>query len=359
MDANKKITDNFNRAQDRLVLQSSDLSLETIAAMVNKGSIDASPVFQRRERWSPERQSALIESFLLNVPVPPVYLSEDDFGTYSVIDGKQRITAIREFMDNELALTSLEAFPEISLLRFRELPRALQNALQVRPYLRVVTLLKQSDPVLKYEVFTRLNRGGEPLNAQEIRNVAFRGPLNDLIYKLGDDDFLKRQLKIRNEKSPPFREMADAEYVLRFFALQAVWRKFAGSFRRTMDDFMSVNQNAEKRDIERFRRQFQRSIRACEDFWGSNAFMRCEHGTWRQQMLAGMYDSQMLAVAELSDTQIATLRQSSKEIVRRTRVLFAQDDEFEESVRRGTNTPSKIRYRVQKMRDLLEAVAGE
>src|SRR5687768_14253623 len=101
------ITKRFTEAQDRLVLQAADLSLETISNMVERKAIDVAPKFQRRERWSVQKQSALIESFLLNVPVPPVYLMEDDYGTYSVIDGKQRIMAINSFISGRLQLTSL------------------------------------------------------------------------------------------------------------------------------------------------------------------------------------------------------------------------------------------------------------
>ncbi len=327
--------------------------------MVEKGSIDVAPVFQRRERWSHEQQSALIESFLLNVPVPPVYLSEDDFGTYSVIDGKQRITTIRDFMRNKLVLSQLAAFPEIRWHRFCELPRQLQNALLVRPYLRVVTLLKQSDPILKYEVFTRLNRGGEPLNPQEIRNVAFRGPMNEMVYILATDIFLKQQLKIKNNRSPAYKEMADAEFVLRFLTLHQGWRNFTGSFRRSMDQFMSENQSANQREIDRFRALFNRSIRACERLWKDRAFKRPEAGTWRHQTLAGMYDAQMLAVAELNDAQVSALARKSRDVVEATRKLFQQDGQFEEAVRRGTNTPSKLVYRVEKLKAVLISMGAK
>lgn len=185
------VVQRFERAQDRLVLQAADLSLETIAAMVDQEAIDVQPGYQRRERWSHAAQSALIESFLLNIPVPPVYLAEDDFGTYSVIDGKQRITAVSAFMRDRLTLIELQKFSELEGKKFSGLPRALQNALQVRPYIRAVTLLKQSDPELKYEVFTRLNTGGEPLLPQEIRNVLYRGPLNDLVFKLAESGRLE------------------------------------------------------------------------------------------------------------------------------------------------------------------------
>ena len=156
----KRVVDRFNSAQDRLVLQASDMSLETVAAMVETQAIDTQPKYQRRERWTIQAQSALIESFLLNIPVPPVYLAEEDFGAYSIIDGKQRLTTIARFMRNGFQLTHLEKFTELENAYFRDFPRDLRNALSIRPYIRVVTLLKQSDPELKYEVFTRLNTGG-------------------------------------------------------------------------------------------------------------------------------------------------------------------------------------------------------
>ena len=96
----------FREAQNRLVTQTADLPLQTLAQMVDDRSVDLQPSFQRRERWSNEKQSALIESFILNIPVPPVYLSEDEYGKYTAIDGKQRLRAISDFMGGRLRRTS-------------------------------------------------------------------------------------------------------------------------------------------------------------------------------------------------------------------------------------------------------------
>ena len=164
----ERILKRFLLAQDSLVYQTADLSLGSLAGMMSPGArgkaaINLDPDFQRRERWAAEKQSALIESFLLNVPVPPIYLAEDEYGQYSVVDGKQRLSAIRAFMTGSLKLRELEKFKELEGRTFDHLPEPLQNALNIRPYVRVVTLLKQSDPALKFEVFTRLNRGGEPM----------------------------------------------------------------------------------------------------------------------------------------------------------------------------------------------------
>lgn len=110
-------------------------------------------------------------------------------GICSVCLGKLRArTAWRD-----LKLKGLKKFPELDGLAYSQLPTPLQNALTVRPYIRVTTLLKQSDSRLKYEVFLRLNTGGDKLKAQEIRNVAFSGPLNDLLFELSENQILKRQ----------------------------------------------------------------------------------------------------------------------------------------------------------------------
>lgn len=344
----------FKEAQDRLVLQAADLSLDTISGMVKSESIDLSPVYQRRERWSQEQQSALIESFLLNIPVPPVYLAEEEFGIYSAIDGKQRIAAIHQFMSNDLALNDLDTFKEIEGLRYQDLPADLQNALRIRPYVRAITLLKQSSPNLKYEVFTRLNRQGIPLNAQEIRNVLYRGKLNDIIYKLGEHPFLRRQLKIKNTKSTAYREMEDAEYVLRFLTLHTYQDRFTGSFRRSMDNFMQDNQKITSKQASALSDTFKSTIESCKEIWGAYAFKRAAGDDWRDQFLAGMYDAQMLAVAKATAATISHAKRESKAIIAATRKLFAEDSVFDSAVREATNTPSKLAYRVASIARILK-----
>jgi len=352
-----EVTNRFEAAQDALVLQASDLSLETVAAMVESGAIDVQPLFQRRERWDVTKQSALIESFLMNIPVPPVYLSEEDFGKYSVIDGKQRLTAIHDFMRGRFSLTLLEQFEELNGYVFKQLPPALRNALLVRPYIRAVTLLRQSDPETKYEVFHRLNSGGEPLNAQEIRNVIYRGALNDLLVSLSNDTFLRRQLKIRDSRSPAYRSMTDVEFVLRFLTLKETWRSFSGDFRRSMDYYMWTHLESNKEDLKRMSTAFKRAIGGCERLWGGYAFKRPDGDGWRDQSLAGMYDSQMVAVSLLSEEKTERLGRKRTAVLAATRKLF-EDRDFETAVRVATNTPSRVEYRVSKMMTMLEALAG-
>lgn len=350
----ESILERFDLAQAELVLQPADLSLRTIANMVASGAIDLAPNFQRRERWQAHQQSALIESFLLNIPVPPIYLAEDDLGTYAVIDGKQRITAVDAFLTDGLVLRSVLRFPELNDQKFSDLPRQIQNALDLRP-LRAVTLLKQSDPDLKYEVFHRLNSGGEILNPQEIRNVVYRGPLNDLIYELAKTSFLRDRLKISTEKSSAYRKMQDAEYVLRFLTLAVSWRTFSGDLAQSMNHFMQEHRMADGRELSALARSFTRALHGSETVWGEAAFRRPDGDGWRDQTLAGMYDAQMLAMYEIGPSAIDELVANRDVVMKRTREMFS-DPEFDAAVRQATNTPSRIVLRTSRMIGLLSDV---
>lgn len=352
----QKIEERFEQSQNDLVIQASDFSLKGLREMVENEVIDLSPKYQRRERWEVERQSQLIESFLLNVPVPPIYLAEESYGSYSIIDGKQRITAVSDFLANSFRLKGLVAFPDLNGLQFRELPRGLQNALRIRPYLRVITLLKQSNPLLKYEVFIRLNKGGIELNNQEIRNVAFRGPLNDLVYECASNPYLRDALKIsKDNKASAYKQMLDAEYVLRFFTLKDRWEKFSGDLSRSMDTFMLDNRDADAESISALKSSFDESIETCADLWGDHKFQRWDGERWRQQALAGLYDAEMLAINSFTNVQKSDLRQHSGKVLQRTKVLF-DDQSFQEAVRIGTNTPSRLILRVKAVKAMLEGI---
>ncbi|MDQ0395786.1 DUF262 domain-containing protein [Labrys monachus] len=351
----EKLISSFREAQSKLVVQTADLPLATLAQMVEDNAIDLQPGFQRRERWSPDKQSALIESFLLNVPVPPVYLAEELSGTYTAIDGKQRLRAISDFIFGRLTLRNLERLTEAQGLKFDDLPSEITNSFRLRPYLRVVTLLKQTDPMLKYEVFLRLNRGGEALNAQEIRNVAFRGPLNDRIYTLSENQFLRQRLKIDGHKSAAYREMDDAEYVLRFLTLSERIAIFSGSLVKEMDEYMRRHQLDSGLKVENLAATFNQAMDRCQAIWGDYAFRRPEGQGWRDQTLAGMYDAQMISASQISQ-QVADKAANHQAAVQgQTRALF-DEAEFDKSVRTGTNTPARIRYRVNRMKRLLEAI---
>ena len=353
--ARADVVKQFEEAQRALVLQNADLALRTVATMADSGAIDLAPQFQRRDRWSPEKQSSLIESFLLNIPIPPVYLAEESLGRFAVIDGKQRISAVRDYLSGDLALRGLAELKGLEGARFDDLPVELKGNLDLRP-LRSVTLLQQSAPHLKYVVFHRLNTGGEVLNAQELRNVVFRGPLNDLIYTLAGNKFLLKQIKAMNMKSPAYRNMQDADWTLRFLTLSETWRSFSGDLAASMDQFMDSRRTIKPSELAQLQKRFKRAIAGCADLWGDNAFRRPDNNVWRDQALAGMYDAEMVAVNELTDSELRKLKGKSAPSVA-VKSLF-DDPQFDASVRQATNTPSRVKYRITQLLESLRQAAA-
>ena len=175
------------------------------------------PDFQRRYVWTDRHASRLIESILLNVPVPACYLAQLPDYTLDVIDGQQRIFSIYRFVNNHFALTQLEVRRDLNGKHFFELPPMERRQIMTHT-LRCVILTNQSDPDIKFDVFDRLNSNTVPLNPQELRHCISRGSLMDLLGKLAE---YRPWLNILGRKSPDNR-MRDEELILRFFAFQVL-----------------------------------------------------------------------------------------------------------------------------------------
>jgi len=343
--------------QRELVTSVVDYNLSTLSDLVSEKIIDLSPEYQRRFRWDITRQSKLIESFLMNVPVPPIFLNEDKYGRYSVIDGKQRLTAITSFFKNILILKGLEIFSDINGLSFNNLPTGLRQILRTRPTLRAIIILKQSDSRIKFEVFQRLNTGGVGLNPQEVRNSAYPGPLNDLILKLSVNPKFHKLLRIkRPATSSIYQEMRDAEFVLRFFTFKDNWKQITG-IKRRMDKYMEDNQYVSKEYLKKLEKDFLRTIDVVEIALGDYAFRRWlpEKSQWRNQILAALFDAEVFACIHFSKEQVNGKREK---ILKGLKNLFF-DDIFRDSIDVGTNSPKRFKIRIASVVDMMSKVVGE
>ncbi|HEX8472603.1 MAG TPA: DUF262 domain-containing protein [Pyrinomonadaceae bacterium] len=342
----------WEQKQRELIVSVVDYNLSTLADLVSNRTIDTSPRFQRRFRWDQKRQSTLIESFLMNVPVPPIFLNEDEYGKYSVIDGKQRLTAITDFLAGRLELSGLEIYKELNGKTFSDLPPKLQSVMRTRPTLRATIILRQSDPDIKYEVFHRLNTGGVKLNPQEIRNSAFPGPFNDLLWELSDSKHFHQLLGIKNRrKSVLYKEMRDIEFVLRYFTFKEHWQDFTGSMKRLMDRYMDNNKDIPLHQVNELKDDFRHTLELVDEAFGQYAFKRWqpEKGQWRSVVLAALYDAQMIGVREFKLNQ---LMGKQDQITEGLKSLF-QNEEFRKSIDAATNTVVNFRTRVEMIREMI------
>jgi hypothetical protein len=245
----ESITARYVSGEIRIVTEQGRTQLPELPGILDSGRYELEPDYQRRRRWSKEKQSRLIESFLMNVPVPPIFLYEYEYAQYEVMDGLQRLSALNAFYKDTFELTGMEYWRELEGMTYSKLPAALRQRID-RRYLSSIVLLYESSrdekqaERLKQLVFERINTGGISLSAQESRNAISRGPLNERVIKLArtpsfckawgipePDEKEVTTGEIRQEvlEDGRYQSMEDAEMVLRFFAYRQ--RTSAGSLR--------------------------------------------------------------------------------------------------------------------------------
>lgn len=176
----ENLSSEIPKEQRILRTQAYDKSISDIVSMIKDGDVVLNPDYQRSYLWDNKKASLLVESILLNVPIPVIYVAEEDDSKWAVVDGLQRLNSLRRFFDNEFKLTGLEVLSELKGLQFSTLnpkaARLLKNGI-----LRIILIFKESNPEIKYDIFMRLNRGSIKLSEQELRNCLYLGKLSFLI----------------------------------------------------------------------------------------------------------------------------------------------------------------------------------
>lgn len=253
--SDEELNSRYAKGEIRIVTEQARYPLAGILGML-KEEIDGEggtkelrykldPEYQRRHRWSIERKSRLIESFLMNVPVPPVFLYERELARFEVMDGRQRLSALSDFYADKFKLAGLQYWADLDGRSYSMLPSKVKDGID-RRYISSIILLKETAAteeqaaMLKKMVFERLNSGGVELGSQETRNAVYGGPLNTLCLSLSENENFRRMWGIPTDPSPEekeadepvdeptaagtrmFEKMEDVELVLRFFAYRQI-----------------------------------------------------------------------------------------------------------------------------------------
>ena len=346
-----------------ILTQSSDPEIISLWNKWKRGKLILQPDFQRRFVWDRKKSSKLIESALLSVPLPIFYLTEGTDGKEYVIDGQQRLTAFFSFLDGrfpgeeDFKLTGLRVFPELNRKRYTELDEANQEAIQYYN-IRTITILKESDPDLKFEIFERLNTGSVPLNDTELRNCVYRGPYMDLLKELSTDTEFRWILKL-NE---PDKRMKDVELVLRFAAFyHSTYLKYKPSMRKFLNNDMEQYQYISEKDSSDLRTAFKNAIQVVKSIFGENAFKRYyvgtegdKNGSWEKKRFNySLYDAWMGVFANYDKNQLYAALDSIRESLID---LMASNEEFVESVLIGTSEKKRVQKRFDLARQTVEDV---
>lgn len=360
------IVKRYTEAQLRIVRSNLDLSLHNLRQSLKDANyINLSPPYQRRHRWDLKKKSHLIESLLLNIPIPPIFLYENNYNQYEIMDGRQRLEAIKDFLDNNYALKGMEYWKELDGTRFNDLPPTIQRGLLRRTVSAIVLLAETSRPGdseidVRMALFKRLNTGGVNLNPQELRNALYPSRFNNMLIDLSKLDYFRDTWGIprfspEEEEKPPkqlqnnalYKTMADCELVLRFFTIkETIIMDLKGSLRSLMDATMRRHAADDESAIHAFSNEFRELIAFfCNTFDGRPFLLP---GNYRPSRPA--YDALMVAA---SLEGIDTIKDRGSAIAANFAAVAGIPENYEIFVGRG-NTIEAIKERVTLAKSIIQ-----
>jgi hypothetical protein len=313
--------------------------------------IDPRPTYQRRLVWGAREKSKFLESLLLNLPIPPLFLFEKSYGLWEIMDGQQRSNAIVEFYSGKLKLCSLKRWPSLIGKTYSECPEDVKRNFD-RRRIQVTTVLAETsqDPSfdVRKEVFERLNTGGKPLRNQEIRNCLYSGEFCDLLDELSSLPEFTDLWQIPAHKPPRllkhfpsqlldhalFARMEDCELVLRFFAFESP-KFFSGSVKGALDKCMAHYANEPAEILDELKVRFQNTINLVYTVFGEDAIL-LENGSGKKTPSKQLYDALMAVVAEQVDNGDA-LKKKRKQLQNALRSILGDKDQLDKLITRHDN----------------------
>ena len=371
--SDEEINKKYRDGEIRIVTEQARYPLNTISSMVHSEGYKLNPEYQRRHRWSRGKRSALIESLIMNVPIPPVFLYEYEYSAYEVMDGLQRLTAIASFYDDEYELEGLAKWPELNGKKYSRLPKLVQQGID-RRYISSIILLhetaktKEEAENLKQMVFDRINSGGEKLTSQEKRNANFDGKLNRLCIELSSNEQLcstwgippqqegEDPIHSERAKNKLFKTMADVELVLRFFAYRQKAELQKGSLESYLDYYLEKGNCFTDVVLSRLEILFVDTIRLASDLFGEKAFFlyrnRKTGWGWYERPTTVVYDPLMSSLSQLIARKDDLLKRKDK--INEQIIDFYKNnyDSFE-----GRNTnPSALEARDKKFEEFFNGL---
>ena len=351
----------FNQA----VIWGTDWTTETMARQLEKGNIDLNPSFQRRDAWSEQEKSRLIESLMLGFPVPPIILAENKQkkNSYLVIDGKQRLLSIRRFYSNvsekEFKAKNLKEKDAFKQLKLKGLD-ILKDFNGKTDYInnldnqsiRTIVIKNWPDEAFLYTVFLRLNTGSKKLSPQELRQALKPGAfLNFLDDETANSTAIKDMLN--NKGADP--RMKDIELALRFFAFKCFPNKYKGNLKEFLDytcENLNGNWEAKEYIIRDLFAELEKSIVFLKDLFAPDAaFSRYTDGKCNGRFNRSIYEI-LTYYFSIKEVRIA-VEKKKEEFVNKF-VELNDEQEFVYAVSNTTKDINRVVIRFAKVSKILE-----
>lgn len=333
----------LNDQKRKVDFDSYDISVKELVSMIIDSFIDIAPEYQRQFRWKPDRQSLLVESVFLGIPIPSLFMAANPDGTWELIDGVQRLSTLIHYIGDEqtrsiigetkpLKLTGLEKLSYFNDLTYDQLPQAVQLQFLLKP-LKVTTISDKSDRDIRFDLFERLNTGGVILTSQEIRSCVFRGPFNEMLRELAEEENFRTVVKFPKERQ---LDGTKEEFILRFFAYFDDYTRFQHSVRDFLNDYMKRSTN--RFDYHEKVPLFHETFTLLSEVF-PNGITRTNRGTTP----ANLYEAVSVGAALASMEQGRLVTSNVEE--------WVHSEELRHLTTGATNSNPRVRARIEYCRD--------
>ena len=360
LDDSDEVGEQFDR---KLVIDKVDPTIESLYMKFTRQKLILQPDYQRKYVMKPQVASRLIESILLDIPLPIVYFAEEEDGSWSVIDGQQRLTSIISFVqgknlynDKPFKLTSLNVMTELNRKSFSDLSNEQQEKI-LNTAIRSFVIKKESNDDIKFEIFERLNTGSTPLNEDEIRNTVYRGKYMNLLKELEGNELFDKIVNKPNFKN----RMLYKGMILRFFAFyEKTYLNYKPSMKQFCNKHIKRFRNMDDEQISEYRQIFKDTISSIYSVFGENAFRRMmkEEGTnnyiWAKTRInMALYDIQMYSFSRYDKEQLI---RHADEIRDRMYDLMINNPDFINAIEFKTSNTDMVNRRFRMWLDIMEDI---
>lgn len=351
-ESEKSIMEDPFNPQD-IDIKTKTMSLDNIIKRLRENEIDMAPDFQREGNlWTPEKQSRLIESILIKLPLPAFYFDGSNDDKWLVVDGLQRLSAIKKFVvDKSMALSGLEFLKTLEGIKFDDLPRPYQRQIEEAEIMAYIINPGTPEEV-KFNIFRRINTGGLVLTPQEIRHALNQGTPAKFVAELA----ATKEFKQATEGVIATDRMLDREFITRFIAFYLTSPE---DYKPDLDTFLSMSmtqlKDQSETELATIKRNFTEAMKLAYAIFSQWAFRKVYNKTARRNPInKALFEVWSVELAKLSDEKRALIRERGEYIFDSFIQLMNNDETFVSAITSSTGDKNRIRYRFSKVEKLLK-----
>jgi hypothetical protein len=341
----------FQYDPDKINIATRQPTIEQLLRRINEKALDLAPDFQRQaDIWKDDVKSRLIESILIRIPLPAFYIDATDDDNWLVVDGLQRLSALKKFVtDKTLKLTGLEYLTHLEGKNYDELePRYRRRILETQP---TVYLIEKGTPSeVKYNIFKRINTGGTRLSNQEIRHALNPGNATEFLKKLAAS---QEFMQVTNLSESKRKRMDDREFVLGFLAFKLTsYKDYPDGDRDTFlsEALFKVN-HLTGEELDRIETNFKKAMIAAANIFGEDAFRKLSKKSKRKQPLnKALFECWSVNISNLTDKEIEVLKNRRQKLIDKFIDYTDKDQEFLKSISQAAN---KVEYRFKTVEKII------